>query len=111
MPVALISSTAEINNVLVSLIVICLSLIHIYLHIPVDNIVQDWNYWKLDSWGSHEFEAARYPNPQAMLDLSLIHIYLIICLAVLRHYYQTLFVTETLFGCSLNTDNLIASRW
>ena len=38
------------------------------LKIPVDNIVQDWNYWKLDSWGSHEFEASRYPNPQAMLD-------------------------------------------
>lgn len=38
------------------------------LKIPVDNIVQDWNYWKLDSWGSHEFESARYPNPQAMLD-------------------------------------------
>lgn len=38
------------------------------LKIPVDNIVQDWNYWKLDSWGSHELEAARYPNPQAMLD-------------------------------------------
>lgn len=37
-------------------------------HIPVDNIVQDWNYWKLDSWGDHTFEAARYPNPQAMLD-------------------------------------------
>ena len=38
------------------------------LHIPVDNIVQDWNYWPLDSWGSHEFEKSRYPNPQAMLD-------------------------------------------
>lgn len=38
------------------------------LHIPVDNIVQDWNYWKLDSWGSHEYEQCRYPNPQAMLD-------------------------------------------
>ncbi len=38
------------------------------LHIPVDNIVQDWNYWPLDSWGSHEFESSRYPNPQAMLD-------------------------------------------
>ena len=38
------------------------------LKIPVDNIVQDWNYWKLDLWGSHEFEASRYPNPQAMLD-------------------------------------------
>ena len=37
-------------------------------HIPIDNIVQDWNYWKLDSWGSHEFESSRYPNPQAMLD-------------------------------------------
>lgn len=37
-------------------------------HIPVDNIVQDWNYWKLNSWGSHEFEKSRYPNPQAMLD-------------------------------------------
>jgi len=37
-------------------------------HIPVDNIVQDWNYWKLDSWGDHTFEPSRYPNPQAMLD-------------------------------------------
>jgi len=36
--------------------------------IPIDNIVQDWNYWKLDSWGDHTFEASRYPNPQAMLD-------------------------------------------
>ena len=37
-------------------------------HIPIDNIVQDWNYWKEDQWGSHQFEAARYPNPQQMLD-------------------------------------------
>ena len=36
--------------------------------IPIDNIVQDWNYWKEDQWGSHEFEASRFPNPQAMLD-------------------------------------------
>ena len=36
--------------------------------IPIDNIVQDWNYWKLENWGDHTFEAARYPNPQAMLD-------------------------------------------
>ncbi len=36
-------------------------------HIPIDNIVQDWNYWKLDSWGDHTFEASRYPNPQQML--------------------------------------------
>ena len=37
-------------------------------HIPIDNIVQDWNYWQLDSWGNHTFESSRYPNPQAMLD-------------------------------------------
>ena len=38
------------------------------LHIPVDNIVQDWNYWPIDAWGCHNFEKSRYPNPQAMLD-------------------------------------------
>ena len=37
-------------------------------HIPIDNIVQDWNYWPEDQWGSHKFEPSRYPNPQAMLD-------------------------------------------
>ena len=37
-------------------------------HIPIDNIVQDWNYWADDQWGSHQFEPSRYPNPQAMLD-------------------------------------------
>ena len=37
-------------------------------HIPIDNIVQDWNYWPEDQWGSHQFEASRYTNPQAMLD-------------------------------------------
>ena len=36
--------------------------------IPVDNIVQDWNYWKDDQWGSHSFDATRYPDPQRMLD-------------------------------------------
>lgn len=37
-------------------------------HIPVDNIVQDWNYWKDDQWGSQQFDPARYPDPQAMID-------------------------------------------
>ena len=37
-------------------------------HIPIDNIVQDWNYWPEDQWGSHRFEEARFPDPQAMLD-------------------------------------------
>ena len=37
-------------------------------HIPIDNIVQDWNYWADDQWGSHEFDPSRFPDPQAMLD-------------------------------------------
>jgi alpha-D-xyloside xylohydrolase len=37
-------------------------------HIPVDNIVQDWQYWPDDQWGSHAFEASRYPDPEKMLD-------------------------------------------
>jgi alpha-D-xyloside xylohydrolase len=37
-------------------------------HLPIDNIVQDWNYWPEDQWGSHQFESSRFPNPQAMLD-------------------------------------------
>ncbi len=36
--------------------------------IPVDVMVQDWNYWRDDQWGSHEFDPARFPNPQAMFD-------------------------------------------
>ncbi|HEX2534713.1 MAG TPA: TIM-barrel domain-containing protein [Chitinophagaceae bacterium] len=30
--------------------------------IPLDNIVQDWSYWKEAEWGSQEFDPARFPN-------------------------------------------------
>ena len=36
--------------------------------IPIDNIVLDWNYWDEDQWGSHEFDANRFPNPKKMVD-------------------------------------------
>ena len=36
--------------------------------IPVDNIVQDWQYWKPEEWGSHEFDETRFPDPKAMVD-------------------------------------------
>lgn len=35
--------------------------------IPIDNIVQDWFYWKEDQWGSHEFDKTRYPDPAKMV--------------------------------------------
>lgn len=37
-------------------------------HIPIDNIVQDWQYWEDDQWGSHDFDASRYPDPKGMVD-------------------------------------------
>ena len=36
--------------------------------IPLDNIVMDWFYWNEDSWGSHEFDKARFPDPKGMID-------------------------------------------
>jgi alpha-D-xyloside xylohydrolase len=35
--------------------------------IPLDNIVQDWFYWKENDWGSQEFDASRFPNPDSMI--------------------------------------------
>lgn len=37
-------------------------------HIPVDNIVQDWQWWEDGKWGSHEFDSTRFPDPAAMVD-------------------------------------------
>ena len=36
--------------------------------IPIDNIVLDWLHWEQDSWGSHEFDRARFPDPKQMVD-------------------------------------------
>ncbi len=35
--------------------------------IPLDGIIQDWQYWRPGAWGSHEFDPARYPDPTAMV--------------------------------------------
>lgn len=37
-------------------------------NIPIDNVVIDWLHWKQDSWGSHEFDKERFPNPKGMVD-------------------------------------------
>jgi alpha-D-xyloside xylohydrolase len=38
------------------------------LKIPADGIIQDWQYWPPgnNTWGSHQFDPARYPDPVAM---------------------------------------------
>jgi alpha-D-xyloside xylohydrolase len=38
--------------------------------IPIDNIVQDWNYWGgNDNWGGMFFDEKTYPRPKEMIDL------------------------------------------
>jgi alpha-D-xyloside xylohydrolase len=36
--------------------------------LPLDNIVQDWMYWREDDWGSHRFDPGRFPDPKGMID-------------------------------------------
>jgi alpha-D-xyloside xylohydrolase len=36
-------------------------------HIPIDNIVQDWSYWKVDEWGSHDADTSQFPDMKAMV--------------------------------------------
>jgi alpha-D-xyloside xylohydrolase len=35
--------------------------------IPFDNIVQDWQYWPRNAWGSHQFDTNRFPDPVGWL--------------------------------------------
>ena len=35
--------------------------------IPFDNIVQDWQYWRPNAWGSHQFDPTRFPDPDAWI--------------------------------------------
>jgi alpha-D-xyloside xylohydrolase len=34
---------------------------------PIDNIVQDWQYWKEAEWGSHAFDPSRFPDPSGWI--------------------------------------------
>ncbi len=41
------------------------------LLIPLDNIVQDWQYWNVrpnqNDWGSHQFDLTKFPDPVGMI--------------------------------------------
>lgn len=37
-------------------------------HIPMDVIVQDWDYWTPNAWGSHKMNTEKYPDPKALID-------------------------------------------
>lgn len=37
-------------------------------NIPLDVIVQDWQYWAPDAWGSHKMNKEKYPDPKKLID-------------------------------------------
>ena len=37
-------------------------------HLPIDNIVMDWNYWTPDEWGAFTFDPTRFTDPKKMID-------------------------------------------
>jgi len=37
------------------------------MQVPLDAVVQDWQYWQPGGWGEHQMDPARYPDPKAML--------------------------------------------
>jgi alpha-D-xyloside xylohydrolase len=51
------------------------------LKVPVDGIIQDWQYWPPgnDTWGSHLFDPARFPDPEGMFkELNAMHYHTLI---------------------------------
>jgi alpha-D-xyloside xylohydrolase len=51
------------------------------LKVPVDGIIQDWQYWPpgTNTWGSHLFDPARYPDPAGMFkELHAMHYHTLI---------------------------------
>jgi len=38
------------------------------MQVPLDAVVQDWQYWTPGAWGEHQMDPARYPDPKGMLD-------------------------------------------
>ncbi|HZT22313.1 MAG TPA: TIM-barrel domain-containing protein, partial [Verrucomicrobiae bacterium] len=49
------------------------------MHVPLDGIIQDWQYWPKRAWGSHQFDRTRYPHPAEMIrDLHAMHAHVMI---------------------------------
>ena len=69
--------------------------------IPLDNIVQDWFYWKEDQWGSHDFDPTRFPDPAGMVKELHDSLYTHIMISVWPKFYVG----------TKNYDELKAKGW
>ncbi len=55
--------------------------------IPLDNIVQDWNYWPEDGWGDHDFDRTRFPDAAGMVNQLHDHLHTHIMISVWPKFY------------------------
>jgi len=56
--------------------------------IPLDNIVLDWQYWPIDKWGDHDFEASRFPDPKGMMNTLHDSLHANLMISVWAKYYK-----------------------
>ncbi len=57
-------------------------------NIPLDNIVLDWQYWPIDKWGDHAFEASRFPDPAGMMTTLHDSLHAHLMISVWPKYYK-----------------------
>lgn len=55
--------------------------------IPLDNIVLDWQYWPVDKWGDHDFDPARFSDPEGMIKELHTQLHANIMISVWAKYY------------------------
>ena len=77
------------------------------LRIPVDNIVQDWQYWGSLGWGP-QWDTARYPEPKEMIRQLHDNYHLNLMVSV-----WSMFGEQTTFFTEMNTKGLLinGSNW
>jgi alpha-D-xyloside xylohydrolase len=78
---------------------------------PIDAIVQDWRYWPDGTWGSHDFDPVRYPDPVRWLhDIhDMYHAHLMISVWP-RFYPETKTYSALLASGFLYPENVAETR-
>jgi len=78
--------------------------------IPLDCVIQDWQYWTPNPWGSHVFDASRYPNvPQMMQALHATNTHLII--SVWARFDTNIANANALSAVNGLYTNVLANVW
>jgi alpha-D-xyloside xylohydrolase len=67
--------------------------------------VQDWQYWVANQWGSHQFDATRYPDPAGLVNAIHDNYHARLMISVWPKFY-----TSTANDAALNARNFTGHR-